>query len=751
MEPNINRLQQNKWRQKVNRWKNSRSVRVLLFFSFIVLYYLSVSPKLIQETYDIKLNGISSKSILAPRMIENKAATLRAQADASEDVQPVQTVIQLRNEEIVELVFNKIEQLNPDTLMSNDDKIAIYRSEFPQLFKDYTDRYIRDNRDLYKEAMLEEIQAQMADYEYRIPEETYFKIPKISAQEISEMKFVTKSIVTKLMLERNNDPLASRTKVPEMVNASQLSNKNAREIVQEIARFALTSNRFYDEEATKEARIQAAEMTEAIYVQKGDVLVAKGQRITAENYDLLQDLDVLKNSTNLWPHLGMLIMVSLFVFVLYMFIRQSQLAIMANNVHLLMLLLIHILTIISIVIISLGQDADVPYIGYMAPVALGSILITILLDAQIAFISSMIFSILASIILNVRNDLIFDYRYGFVAAVVCMVSIFAIHKVSQRSTILRAGILICAFATISSISFILIENSYSLKNVLYSIAFSTTGGMITAVLVIGLLPFFEIAFGILSPLKLVELSNPNHPLLRKLLTETPGTYHHSVMVGNLSESAAEAIGADGLLCRVGSFYHDIGKTKRPSYFIENQTNIENPHDQMDPSLSKSIIIAHARDGVDMLLNHRMPKPLRDIAEQHHGTSLLVFFYHKAMKQLEQDGDTETVIDEAEYRYPGPKAQTREAAIVGIADSIEAAVRSMRNPTKEQIDTMIRKIIKARLDDGQFDECDLTMKELDLVARSLKETLLGIFHSRIEYPEDLPNQSISHKDKRGAQV
>ncbi len=743
MESNKNRSQKNKWRLKVNEWKNSRIVRILLFFCFIVLFYLSVSPKLIQETYDIELNGISNKTIEAQERIKNESATLRARANASEEVQPVQTIIQLRNEEIVELIYNKIEQLNPDTLMSNNDKIAIYRSEFPQLFLDYTDTFIRVNRDIYKEAMLEEIQGQLTDYQYRIPEETYFKIPKISAEEISEMKSVTKGIVSKLMLERNNDPLTSRTKVPEMVNASQLSNKNAREIVQEIARFALTSNRFYDEEATKEARIQAAEQTEPIFIEKGDIIVASGERITAEDYDLLNELGMLKNTTNVWPHIGMIIMVSLFVFVLHMFIRQSKLAIMVNNGHLTMLLVIFVLTVISMVLISLGQAANVPYMGYMAPVALGSILITILLDARIAFISSMIFSIVASIILNVRNDILFDYRYGFVTAVVCMVSIFAIHKASQRSTVLRAGILISAFATISSISLLLIENTYTLKNLLYSIAFSATGGMITTVLVIGLLPFFEIAFGILSPLKLVELSNPNHPLLRKLLTETPGSYHHSVMVGNLSESAAEAIGADGLLCRVGSFYHDIGKTKRPSYFIENQTNIENPHDQMDPSLSKSIIIAHTRDGVDMLNTHRMPKPLRDIAEQHHGTTLLAYFYHKAKKQLELDGDTDTVIEEIEYRYPGPKAQTREAAIVGIADSVEAAVRSLRNPTKEQIETMIRKIIKSRLDDGQFDECDLTMKELDLVARSLKETLLGIFHSRIEYPEDLPNKPISH--------
>jgi putative nucleotidyltransferase with HDIG domain len=744
MEPSINRTQAHTWRHRMNGWKNSRSVRVLLFLLFVVLFYLAVSPRLIQETYDIEVNTISNNTIMAPRMIENKAATLRAQADASEEVLPVQTVIQLRNENLVELIFHKIEQLNPDTLMNRDDKISIYRSEFPQLFHDYIDQFIRLNRDIYTMAMLEEIKAQLADYEYRIPEETFFKLPRLSEQEITEMKSVTKDIVSKLMIERNNNPQALRAKVPELVNASQLSNKNARETVQEIARFALTPNRFYDEEATKEARIQAAESADPVFIQKGDVLVAKGDKITEETYALLQDLEVLKSRANLWPHAGMVMIASLLTFVVYMFIRQSRLAITVNNGHLLMLLLIYMLTIIGIAIVALSQNANIPFIGYMAPVALGSILITILMDAKIAFISSMIFSIITSIILNTRDDLMFDYRYGFVATVVCLVSIFVTHRASQRSAILRAGILISAFAIISSISLILIENTYTLKNVLYSIAFSAAGGVITAILVIGLLPFFEIVFGILSPLKLVELSNPNHPLLRKLLTETPGTYHHSVMVGNLSEAAAEAIGADGLLCRVGSFYHDIGKTKRPGYFIENQTNIENPHDQMDPSLSKSIIIAHARDGVEMLTAHQIPKPLRDIAEQHHGTTFLVYFYHKAIKQQEESGHTQHVVDESEYRYPGPKAQTREAAIVGIADSIEAAVRSMRNPTTEQIETMIRKIIKGRLDDGQFDECDLTMKELDLVARSLKETLLGIFHSRIEYPEDLSNGSISYK-------
>lgn len=237
-------------------------------------------------------------------------------------------------------------------------------------------------------------------------------------------------------------------------------------------------------------------------------------------------------------------------------------------------------------------------------------------------------------------------------------------------------------------------------------------------------------------MKLVELSNPNHPLLRKLLTETPGTYHHSIMVGNLAETAAEAIGADGLLCRVGAYYHDIGKTKRPAYFIENQTNIENPHDKMDPELSKSIIVAHARDGVEMLKEYHIPKQIRDIAEQHHGTTLLQFFYHKAKKIAEAAGDP-TSVDEQDYRYDGPLAQSKEVAIVGIADCVEAAVRSLRSPNMEQIDSMVRKIIKGRLDDGQFNDCDLTTKELDQIAKTLNETLLGIFHSRIEYPTNLP--------------
>ncbi|MNM81066.1 7TM receptor with intracellular HD hydrolase [compost metagenome] len=416
-----------------------------------------------------------------------------------------------------------------------------------------------------------------------------------------------------------------------------------------------------------------------------------------------------------------------------------------------MLLLIIFITILSMHVINILQTEQQAYIGYLAPIATGAMLITLLLDLPLAYICSILFSILASIILNQRQSEIFDFQFGFFALVTSFAAIFAIHRASQRSTLLKAGIMICLFGALSIFTLQLIDNQdWTQNSTLYALGFSVAGGLVTTILVIGLMPFFEVTFGILSALKLVELSNPNHPLLRKLLTETPGTYHHSVMVGNLSEAAAEAIGANGLLCRVGSYYHDIGKTKRPSYFIENQNNMENPHDFIDPKLSKSIIIAHARDGVEMQKDYKLPKPIRDIAEQHHGTTFLHYFYHKALRLAEEQG-VEPDFTEEDFRYPGPKAQSKEAAVVGIADSVEAAVRSLRKPTVEQVESMIEKIIKSRLDDHQFNECDLTMRELDLIAQTLKETVMGIFHSRIEYPEEVKKSKENEEKDRGQNV
>lgn len=730
-------------------WKYSAVVRILLFVLFASLFYFTLSGKLVPKTYDIELGKPSETTILAPRQVENSAETQKAKDEAAQKVQQVYTIVNLRNEALVSLLFERVAAVNADPELKEESKVQIYRTDFPRIFTDFASGFINSARasGQYHAPFLDEMELRLDEQKYRIPEEVYYKFPLLSADDLAAMQPVAVDIVKRLMTDQLVDAQAARAKVAELVNASPLTKNTTRELVQEIVRFAITPNKFYDEAATTESRTKARESTPIVYTKKNDVLVKKGEIITEETYQKLDDLDLLKGKSNYMPQLGLALMSLLLVSAVYLFIRESRLAVRNNNVQLLMLLVIYLLNVAAMKIVGLGENLDYPYIGYLAPVSMGIMLITMLLDTRMAFISAILFSVIASVLFNTAAEELFDFRYGFVTAVGCIAGIFAISQASQRSSVLKAGMIVSLFALLASGSLILLESEIDVKQVLLALSFAFASGIVTSVLVIGLMPIFEAAFGILSPLKLVELSNPNHPLLRKLLTETPGTYHHSIMVGNLAETAAESIGANGLLCRVGAFYHDVGKTKRPSYFIENQINMENPHDNIDPALSKSIIVAHARDGVEMLKEHKMPKPLCDIAEQHHGTTLLKYFYHKALKQ--QGEDAEHPILEADYRYPGPKAQTKETAIVGIADCMEAAVRSLRNPTVEHIDSMVRKIIKDRLDDGQFDECDLTLKELDTIAKTMKETLLGIFHSRIEYPSDLPKPSSAETSSKGA--
>ncbi|HHY59606.1 MAG TPA: HDIG domain-containing protein, partial [Clostridia bacterium] len=248
----------------------------------------------------------------------------------------------------------------------------------------------------------------------------------------------------------------------------------------------------------------------------------------------------------------------------------------------------------------------------------------------------------------------------------------------------------------------------------------------------GSLPFLETTFGITTSLRLLEMSNPNQPLLKRLLLEAPGTYHHSILVGNLAEAAADAVRADGLLARVGAYYHDIGKLKRPYFFIENQLTAENPHDKLSPTLSNLIIMAHVKDGLELAKEHQLPKVVTDIIAQHHGTSLISFFYNKAVNQA-QEGRHDPV-SEDDFRYEGPKPQTKEAAIVMLADSVEAAVRSIQKSNPGRMEATVRRVIKEKLEDGQLEECELTFKELDIIAQAFVRVLSGFFHSRIEYPE-----------------
>ncbi|WP_010270270.1 HD family phosphohydrolase [Paenibacillus senegalensis] len=725
---------------RLNRWKSSPVVRLLLLLGLGLMIYLFLYSKVVPQTFSIQPNTPSEKTIMAPYQEEDLLATEKARGEAAAKVQPVYKIVPIRNDQIIESIFSKLEQNNADPEMSIDVKASLYRNLLPSIYTDYVERFMKTLRaaGTYNEELNKEIEKQLLEQQYRMAEESFYKFPRLTSEDLAEMEDVTKDIVGRLMNEQVTDAQSARAKVTEMVNLSDLSKNTSRELAAEIARFAISPNRFYDAMETDQARVQARENTPPVLFGRNDVLVYEGEMITEETYERLKNLRLLKDDADFRPPFGLALLVLLFIGVIYMFIRQSGTQIKANNMQLVMLLLIFLLNMVGMRIVALGQNLEYPFIGFLAPVTMGIMLIVILLEAPLAYISAVLFSLMAGIILNLDQGQLLDYRYLFVSLVVSFAAVFSLHKASQRITILKAGIIVTIMGCVSVVALVLLDTGISMTEMTFALMFAAAGGILSAVLVIGLMPFFEMAFGILSPLKLVELSNPNLPLLRKLLTEAPGTYHHSVMVGNLAESAAEAIGANGLLCRVGAYYHDMGKTKRPSYFIENQMNMDNPHDAIEPKLSKAIITAHPRDGVAMLKEYNIPKPILDIAEQHHGKTLLKYFYFKAVKQAEEAGEEPP--EEQDYRYPGPKAQTKEAAIVGIADCVEAAVRSLRKPTIEQIDSMVRKIIKDRLDDGQFDECDLTTKDLETIAKALKETLMGIFHARIEYPEDLPNKS-----------
>ena len=261
------------------------------------------------------------------------------------------------------------------------------------------------------------------------------------------------------------------------------------------------------------------------------------------------------------------------------------------------------------------------------------------------------------------------------------------------------------------------------------------GSALAGLVMTALLPFLERWFDIQTDISLLELSDANHPLLKELVQRAPGTYNHSINVASISEAAADKIGANGLLCRVGAYFHDVGKLRKPEYFIENQAGGVNKHDDLVPTMSTLVIIAHVKDGAEIARKHRLPPRIIDLIEQHHGTTLVEYFYRRAEKQLqEQEGDDEATVDESDYRYPGPKPQTPEAAVMMLADAVESASRALREPAPARIENLVHDIARKKFEDGQFDECNITIEQLHTIQESLVKSLNAMYHARVKYPE-----------------
>ena len=365
---------------------------------------------------------------------------------------------------------------------------------------------------------------------------------------------------------------------------------------------------------------------------------------------------------------------------------------------------------------------------FAMPVACGAMLITVFQGIGMAATFSLIVSVLASLIMEGKIEF---FIYFFISS---LVAVHGVRVYRERGVLIKTGLKVGLINIILGLSIEMYYGALYSAEAVIALAAGFIGGILTGVISTGILPLVEMSFGFTTDMKLLELANLDQPLLRQLMVQAPGTYHHSVIVSNMVEATAEAIQANPLIAKVSAYYHDIGKMKKPLYFIENQMGRENRHEKLAPSMSSLVLISHVKDGVELAKKHKLGKEIIDIIQQHQGKSLISFFYQKAKEQAESKGVKSFHIKEDDFRYPGPKPQTKEAGLVMLADMVEAASRSLADPTPSRIQGVVQKIINKVFSDGQLDECELTLKDLHEIAKSFNKTLSGIFHHRIEYPE-----------------
>ncbi|MBM7691804.1 putative nucleotidyltransferase with HDIG domain [Peribacillus deserti] len=696
--------------------------QALLFILLGLISYFVMFDNVKPEKINVSLLTPSDKTIRAPQTVVDKEKTEQDKQEAAKDVEDVFTLKKEYAQNRVDLIssiFDSVKEVKEELETKQVDN---EESQIDGPPSKKVSEGIPAHVTLAKQKLTGDVTKELSD-------SVFSALLKADDENFVMARDLTLTAIHNVMSTkipaREVEPAKNR--VEEQLKASSLPGEIKQASI-ELARFAIIQNEFYDSQKSEEKVQAAVESVEPVKILQGEVIVEEGQLVDRDIYRQLKLAGFLEEQTSYLPFIGLGLLILLTMSGLYYYFQLINENTDKKQSQILLFSFVYLLALLIMKTVSLFQRAEYIDMVYFFPAAFAAMLIKVLLNERLAIAITIVLASYGTIIFNDGSASNLHIAAGLYILLSGTAGIILLYTKNYRTKILQAGLLLSVlnFLLILALLFIMDVRSLKIEFIFYIIS-SLVSGLSSSILTMGVLPFFETGFGILTTVRLIELSNPNHPLLRRILTEAPGTYHHSIMVANLAESACESIGANGLLARVGCYYHDIGKTKRPQFFIENQMNIENPHDRLDPEISKDIIIAHVSDGVESLRKYRMPEEIVSIAREHHGTTLLKYFYHKAAQQGED-------VREAEFRYPGPKPQTKETAVISIADSVEAAVRSMGNPTSDKIDELIKSIIVERLQDGQFNECDITMKELDMVNKSLSETLKGIFHNRIEYPD-----------------
>jgi putative nucleotidyltransferase with HDIG domain len=469
------------------------------------------------------------------------------------------------------------------------------------------------------------------------------------------------------------------------------------------------------------------------FVQENERIVSKHERITPETKLKLESLRSARaergpESAGLWQFLGIVLHLSIVLMLYGIYLYLFRKRIVENNLR---LSLIALLILLQGAVTYLTRELNVTSpIEYLIIVPTSSMLLTIIFDSRVGFYGTVV---IAFIVAGIRGN---DYSIALASLVAGALSIYTVRDMKNRTQIFRSLGFIFLGYTLAILALAL-ERFESAGVVLEQIVFGLTNAIVSPVLTYGLLIFIERVFRVTTDLTLIELAHFNHPLLRQLSERAPGTHHHSMTLASLCEAAAVAVGANEVLARVGAYFHDAGKIRKPTYFVENQKGSRNRHDKLSPRMSSLIIAAHVKDGIALAREHNLPQEVIDFIPMHHGTTRIEFFYSKALRLAENSPD-ETKIDEikeSDYRYPGPKPQTKETGILMLADAIEASARALDDPSPQKLEAMIDELIRRRFEEGELDECPLTLKDLTRIKGAFLGVLVGIHHSRIKYPED----------------
>ncbi|NGT50652.1 HD family phosphohydrolase [Clostridium perfringens] len=660
---------------------------ILYIITFIVLY-CTLMTGIITRKYDLKVGDIPKSDIKAHREIIDESATEARKKEAEEKVDKqysLRTDVQKQSEEKIKGFFSSVEKVLAQDKSEEEKAKLIPRAPF------------------------------------KITDEQANKIASMNAQSTKKLESVCIDGLNKAYeapIEDGNeqDLKEAKKEYTDFISSSDLSDSEKAIALNFVN--VVEPNFFYDKEKTDELIKETLKQVPPVMIKKNQIVVSEGEPVTAHQLELLGTLGLLSDSASaLYIYIALGVLVIIVMYLQYGYIHKYYPAI---NKEFSKIVMISILNVFPVILARLfGMMSN-----YIIPLACMPMLITLLLNYKISLVFSMLNVILIGGAVGFNPNII------ILAILNVVLGGTLLRKMQQRNDILYSSITVAVLSSILTFSVgTLTTNNF--MEILADSTFAAAGAILSGILTIGVLPFFESTFDIVTNAKLLELSNPNNPLLKKLLMEAPGTYHHSILVANLAELAAEQVGGNPLLARIGAYYHDVGKTKRPYFFRENQFGKKNPHDRLKPEVSSKIIISHVKDGSELAKEYNLPKTIHDFIVTHHGETLVKYFYLTVKNNSENPDE----VKEEDFKYPGPKPMSKEQGIVMLADSTEAAVRSINEPTEEKIEKMVNNIIEDKLATGQLDNCDLTLRDISKIKKCFLKALNGIHHERIEYPDD----------------